>query len=249
MFKIFKKNKGLNRQILKSRRDDLIVHLNPKSPVAEAYRGIRTNLSFISPDRPLQTLLITSSGAAEGKSMTLVNLAISIAQGGKRVMIIDADLRKPMQHKFFDLTNFSGLSNILTGEDSLEDELRETGIEGVSLLSTGVIPPNPSELLSSKRMENLLEAASRKVDLVLIDAPPVMPVADAVILGSKVDGVVLVVASNRTHQQMLLKTRENLDRVNARIIGTIFNWYPLKNNRSNYNYYHYYSEGRKVGRS
>src|SRR5690554_172781 len=144
MIRVFKRKRD-SRQELKSRSDELIVLHNSKSPVTEAYRSIRTNLSFLSPDKPLKTLLLTSSAAAEGKSLTLVNLGISMAQNGKGVIIIDADLRKPMQHKFFRMTNFNGLSNILTGEVSYQEALRETGVEGIKIISTGVIPPNPAE--------------------------------------------------------------------------------------------------------
>lgn len=240
------KKKQISRQELKSRSNELIVLNNPKSPVTEAYRSIRTNLNFMSPDKPLKTLIVTSSAAAEGKSLTLVNLALSIAQNGKKVIIIDADLRKPMQHKFFEMTNFNGLSSILTGEIGFEEALRETSVEGVSLISTGVIPPNPAELLASRKMEEILKRAQEKADMVLIDTPPVIAVTDASILASKVDGVILVVASHQTHDQILVKSREILERAQANIVGVVLNKYPVHHENQYYHYY-YYGHHKKWG--
>ena len=170
----------------------MIVKHNPKSPASEAYRFIRTNISFLSPDNPLTKIAITSSGPSEGKSLTIANLAISMAQNGKKVIIIDADMRKPMQHKFYDLPNFEGLSNILTNEIDFEDGLRETGIDGLQLITTGTIPPNPAELLNSKRMEEIIKRADKEADMVFIDTPPVIAVTDAAVLSNKVDGVILL---------------------------------------------------------
>lgn len=243
--KLKKNNKS--RQDLKSRSEELITRKNPKSPVSEAFRAIRTNLNFVSPDNPLKTIVITSSGAADGKSVILANLAISMAQNGQKVIILDADLRKPMQHKFFEMTNFQGLSGILTGEITFDEGLRETGIEGVRLISTGVIPPNPAELLASKRMEEVLEEARNEADVVLLDTPPVIAVADASILASKVDGVILVVASHQTHDQALVKAKENLIRVHANIIGTILNKYPTRRGKGYYQYYYYYGRSEAGG--
>lgn len=240
------KKKQISRKELKSRSNELIVLNNPKSPVTEAYRSIRTNLNFMSPDKPLKTLVITSSAAAEGKSLTLVNLALSIAQNGKKVIIIDADLRKPMQQKFFEMTNFNGLSSILTGEIGFDEALRETNVEGVSLISTGVIPPNPAELLGSRKMEEILKRAHEEADMVLIDTPPVIAVTDASILASKVDGVILVVASHQTHDQILVKSREILERAQANIVGVVLNKYPVHHENQYYHYY-YYGHHKKWG--
>ncbi len=238
MFKnLFKKEK-VSRQSLKSRNNELIVKHNPKSPVSEAYRNIRTNLNFTSPDKPLKTIAVTSSAAAEGKSLTLVNLALSMAQNGKKVIIIDGDLRKPMQHKFFEMTNFNGLSGILTGEIEFGEGLRETNTENIKLISTGVIPPNPAELLNSHRMEEILAKAGEQADIVFVDTPPVVAVTDAAVLGNKVDGTIIVIASHQTDQRMLLKAQDNLERARANIIGVVLNKYPAYNDR-NYQYYYY----------
>ncbi len=235
------KNLFTSRQSLKTRKDELIVKNYPKSPVSEAYRNMRTNLSFISPDKPLKTIVVTSTAVAEGKSLTLVNLALSMAQNGSKVIIIDADLRKPMQHKFFEMTNFNGLSSVLTGEIEFAECLRETNTENISLISTGVIPPNPAELLNSQRMEEVLAEASEKADIVLVDTPPVVAVTDAAILANKVDGTMLVIASQETDQRMMLRAQITLERAHANIIGVVLNKYPAHNN-SNYNYYYYYGQ-------
>lgn len=223
------------------RSSELITNHSPKSPVSEAYRTLRTNLCFASPDYTLKSIMFTSSGAGEGKSLTITNLAITLAQDNKKVIIIDADLRKPMQHRFFGLTNYSGLSNILTDKITFAEGLRETFIEGLSLISTGTIPPNPAELLGSKKMDTVIEKAETEADMVLIDTAPTMPVTDPVLLANKVDGVIIVTASHETHQEMLFKTKESLDRVRANIIGVVLNKYPINKQGTYYSqYYHYY---------
>lgn len=228
-----------------SRGDELIVKTHPKSPVAEAYRSLRTSLNYINPDDPLQTLLVTSSGAGEGKSFMVSNLALAIAQNDKKVIVVDADMRKPMQHKFFNMTNFTGLSNILMGEVDLEEGLRETDISKVNLISTGVIPPNPAELLDSKSMQKVIDKLEEKADMVIVDAPPVIPVTDAALLSKHVDGVLLVVASHETDKDILKKTVEKLNFVKANIIGTVLNKYPIDKN-GYYNEYYYYGSSRSI---
>lgn len=224
---------------LKNREDELITTSHPKSPVAESFRSIRTNLNFISPDDPLESMLITSSGSGEGKSLITSNVAVSLAQNGKKIIIIDADMRKPMQHRFYAAANLKGLSDILTGEIEFRDGLIETGIEGLELITAGSIPPNPSELLDSHKMEEVLTAAKERTDMVIIDTPPVLAVTDAVLLSTKVDGTVIVVASQRTHNDMLVKAQMKLERVNANIVGTILNRFPVQK-QGNYYYRDYY---------
>ncbi|WP_083189942.1 CpsD/CapB family tyrosine-protein kinase [Orenia metallireducens] len=246
MFNIFKKNnKKDSRSLLKTRNNELIVKHNPKSPASEAYRSIRTNISFLSPDNPLTKIAVTSSGPSEGKSLTIANLAVSMAQNGKKVVIIDADMRKPMQHKFYDLPNFEGLSNILTSEIEFEDGLRETGIDGLKVVTTGTVPPNPAELLNSKRMEEVIKKAEKEADMVFIDTPPVIAVTDAAVLSNKVDGIILIVASHQTEEQMMVRAKENLDKANANIIGTIITKYPVSTKGGYYNYYYYYGNSFK----
>ncbi|MEC9488875.1 MAG: CpsD/CapB family tyrosine-protein kinase [Halanaerobium sp.] len=225
---------------VRSRDNELITRTHPKSSVSEAYRRIRTNISFLSPDKPLKAIALTSCGAKEGKSLTTVNLAISMAQNGKKVIIIDADLRKPMQHRFFEMTNFNGLSSILTGEIEFAEGLRETGIDNLWLISTGITPPNPAELLASRKMEETLAEAKEFADYILIDTPPAIAVTDAALLGNKVDGVIIVVASHETHEEMLQKSQEVLEKARANIIGTILNKYPVHTESSYYYQYYYY---------
>ncbi|MFW6279030.1 MAG: CpsD/CapB family tyrosine-protein kinase, partial [Bacillota bacterium] len=168
------------------RSAELITNKYPRSPASEAFRSLRTNLSFLSPDDPLRSILVTSSEIGDGKSMVIANLAVSLAQNNLKTILIDADIRKPMMHRFFEMTNHTGLSNILTNDAEYEQVIRETKIENVSLLSTGTIPPNPAELLSSQKMDQVIEISEEKADLVLIDTPPVGIVTDAVILSHKV---------------------------------------------------------------
>jgi capsular exopolysaccharide synthesis family protein len=231
---------------LKGRSSELITREHPKSPVAEAYRSIRTSLDYLSPDKTLKSIMVTSSGAGEGKSFMISNLAITIAQNGNNVIIIDADLRKPMQHRFFDMTNFEGLSNILTGEIDFTEAKRETGIENIELVSTGVIPPNPAELLDSQKMQGVIDKAEQEADIVLVDVPPIIPVTDAVLLSKSVDGVLLVIASHETEREMLVKAKEQLDLAEANILGTVLNKYPADKKGKHYNQYYYYSSNQNV---
>ncbi len=241
---MFKRKKQSNqRRLLKSRYDELIVEHNPKSPAAEAYRALRTNISFLSPDKPLKSISITSSGAGEGKSLTIANLAVAVAQQNKRVIVIDADMRKPMQHKFYDLPNIDGLSNILSGEIDFETGLSTTKIDNLKVITSGSVPPNPVELLASTKMSEIIVAAQKEADMVLVDAPPIIAVTDAAVLADKVDGVLLVVASHQTQREMLAKAKENLERANANVIGTVMTKCPVEGRGSYYGYNNYYYGG------
>src|SRR5690625_3129262 len=189
----------------------LITQLNPRSPISEQYRTLRTNLEFSSVDKDLKTILVTSSSPGEGKSMTTANLAVVYAQQGKKVLLIDADLRKPTVHYTFRLDNLRGLSNILVNEARLEETAHSTGIDHLDVISSGPIPPNPSELLGSKRMESFIEEASNLYDLVIFDTPPILAVTDAQILANIVDGSVLVVRSGQTENELAVKAKEALE--------------------------------------
>ena len=172
---------------------DLITISNPKSPVAEAYRTLRTNIQFSNIDGNLQTICVTSSGPGEGKSTTISNLAETFAQAGNRVAIIDCDLRKPRLHRIFKLTNTKGVTTLLSGQSEIEDVIQVAGSD-LTVITSGPIPPNPSELLGSKRMKDLLEVLKKRYDIVLIDAPPVGLVTDAAILSAIVDGIMIPVS-------------------------------------------------------
>jgi non-specific protein-tyrosine kinase len=203
-------------------RTALITLTHPRSPVTEAYRSLRTNLEFSSLDRPLRTMIVTSAAPEEGKSTTLANLAVTMAQAGKRVILVDADLRRPVQHTLFGLRDAPGLTNLVIDADATrEPPLQPTGIANLQLLASGPLPPNPSELLGSRRMTEIIAGLVERADVVLFDAPPVIAVTDAAVLASRVDGVLLVIYAGKTRREHVEKARALLDKVNARIVGTV----------------------------
>jgi len=214
----------------------LITHLNPKSPIAEQYRTIRTNIDFSLADRNLRSLVVTSSGPGEGKSMTTANLAVVMAQQGRKVLLVDADLRKPTVHYTFRLINTEGLSNLLTKRATLADVVTKTDVDNLYVITSGPIPPNPAELLSSRAMHDFMTEALGIFDTIIFDTPPVLAVTDAQILSSQVDGTVLVVASGTTEKDAALEAKDLLQKSQARILGVVLNRQPIKNSR----YYYYY---------
>lgn len=214
----------------------LIAKLNPKSPISEQYRTIRTNLQFASVDETLGSMLVTSSGPGEGKSMTTANLAVVYAQQGKKVLLIDADLRKPTVHYTFRLDNLRGLSNILVGENTLEEAVNRTDVDNLDVISCGPIPPNPSELLASRKMEQFLIDARQSYDMVIFDTPPVLAVTDAQILANIVDGALLVVRSKHTEDEAVEKAKEALEPARAKLLGAVLN--DREKKASNYHYYY-----------
>ncbi|MFD1064416.1 CpsD/CapB family tyrosine-protein kinase [Oceanobacillus locisalsi] len=219
-----------------SKMRHLIANTNPRSPIAEQYRTVRTNLQFASVDNEVSSMLITSAGPAEGKSMTTANLAVVYAQQGKKVLLVDADLRKPTMHYTFRLDNLRGLSNILIGETNIEDTVEKSDIQNLDVISCGPIPPNPSELLGSRRMQAFVESAKQQYDLVIFDMPPVLAVADAKILSNHVDGVLLVVRSKKTENEAAKEALESLESVHANVLGVVLNGRDKKE----VNYYYYY---------
>lgn len=220
----------------------LISHINPRSPVAEAYRILRTNLNFTNLDRPFKTLLVTSPSPAEGKSTTLANLGIVMAQAGVETLIIDADLRKPQQHKVFKLPKPVGFTNLVVDRSISPDKvIQETEVPGLKVIASGPIPPNPSELLASRRTSEVIEELQNQFQLVIIDSPPVVAVTDASILASKVDGVIMVMRAHITRIDMATEAKNLLDNANARIIGVVINGIPM--NGDDYYYYYYYGSG------
>ncbi|AET70581.1 capsular exopolysaccharide biosynthesis protein [Desulfosporosinus orientis DSM 765] len=216
----------------------LITHEQTKSPISEAYRTLRTNVQFTSIDTKTKRIMVTSSGPREGKSTTVANLAVSMAQSGKSVLVIDADLRNPTQHKLFELENFEGLSNFLVQDDQDKDFIRETAVPRVKVLTGGPIPPNPAELVGSQRMKRLIEEVSELYDVVLIDTPPIIAVTDAAVLAQEVDGVILVLASGEVNKEYAQRAKDQLDKVGAKILGAVINKADLKT--SEYYYYYYY---------
>lgn len=217
-------------------KEDLFtIHKNPKSIYGEAYRTLRTNIQFSGIDRNLKSIVITSSIAEEGKTTVAINLAFSISQIDKRVILIDSDLRKPKIHKELNLLNLSGLTTILA--ENLDYKLFVQSINGENLdvLTSGPIPPNPSELLGSKRMLLLLESIKEDYDMIIFDSPPAGIVADAAVLSTIVDGIILVCAAGKTEIGAIKATKASLDKVNANIIGVVMNKVPIK--KSEHYYY------------
>ncbi len=217
----------------------LITKMNPRSPIAEQYKTIRTNLQFSSIDGELKTMLVTSSGPSEGKSSTTANLAIVFAQQGKRVLLIDADMRKPTVHYTFRLANNIGLSNYLAGNQRITDLVNETHVDSLDVMTSGPIPPNPSELLGSKKMEQFIKEAKHHYDMIIFDTPPVLAVTDSQVLSAFVDGVLLVVRSKQTEKEAAAKAKEKLDQANAKVLGAVLNDQDIK---SSSNYYYYYGQ-------
>ncbi len=199
----------------------LITLSDPRSPAAEAYRTLRTNLQFSSLGNPPRTLLVTSAGADEGKSAVLCNLAVTIAQAGTRVIVVDGDLRRPSVHEIFDLANDKGLSAELLAQGSDELPLQQTAVPNLRVLTAGPLPPNPADLVGSPRMQQVVDGLVASADLVLLDAPPVGIVADAALLASKVDGVILVVSAGKTRREAANRAKAALEKANARILGVV----------------------------
>lgn len=211
-----------------SQKPDLITLTDPRSPAAEAYRALRTNLTFAGLDRPIETLLVTSATPNEGKSTTLANLAVTLAQGERRTVLVDADLRRPCLHAIFGVPNSRGLTTMFVEPDLLANPpLVETGVDNLLLLPSGPLPPNPADLLGSRRMEEAIAALRARADIVLFDAPPIIAVTDSAVLGSKVDGVLLVVRAGRTRRDHVQRARELLERVHIRVVGAVLTDAPL----------------------
>jgi non-specific protein-tyrosine kinase len=218
----------------------LIAKAEPRSQVAEAFRGLRTNLQYTSVDRPLHTLLITSPSPDDGKSTIAANLGIVLAQSGKRVALVDADLRRPVQHKLLRLANRRGLSQLfITPEIHLNGNLQKTDVEFLSAVTAGQTPPNPADLLGSETMIRILDQLLGSTDMVVIDSPPVMAVTDALVLAPRVDGVLLVVKPSTTDLPTLQRSIEQLRQVGANILGVVLN--DVEITRSGYHNYYYRS--------
>ncbi|MBO0472984.1 hypothetical protein IGL98_000819 [Enterococcus sp. DIV0840] len=208
----------------KTKAVSLITLADKSSPISEQYRTIRTNIQYAMVDRDLKTLVITSSGPSEGKSTTSANLAILFANSGKRVLLVDADMRKPTVAKTFSLDNVRGLSTLLGSRETvLHQVVQSSGVDNLFLMTSGPKPPNPSELLDSRRMKELMVELKQQYDLVIFDLPPVVAVTDAQIVSSKSDGTILVVRENVSKRDSLLKAKSLLELVDANILGVVYN--------------------------
>lgn len=216
----------------------------PKSISAEAYRSLRTSIKFSSVDKPIKTIVVTSSIPGEGKSTISGNLAITLSQSGARVLLIDCDLRKPSIHKKFRVLNDLGLTDILVDKCSLKDVIKKID-EYLFMITAGTIPPNPSEIVGSNSMEDLIKELSLSFDYIVMDTPPVIPVTDPLLLAAKSDATIIVVRARKTKEKIIRQAYDELIKVNSNIIGSILNDSETKTNNS---YYEYYAEEDKWSR-
>lgn len=214
-----------------------IVEKQPKSIAAESYRTLRTNIQYSSFDKEYKVIMVTSSEPGEGKSTTAGNLALCLAQGDKKVILVDCDLRKPSLHKKFKVSNIIGLSDVIIGKEELVTAIHRYN-KNLVILTSGKIPPNPSEMLSSKTMTVLLEELKNNFDYIILDTPPVQAVTDSQILSTKADGTIIVVKAERTKKDSVENSINLLKKVNANIIGTVLNGVDNSRNK----YYYYYGE-------
>ena len=223
---------------------ELIVNTKPKSPISESYRAIRTNIQFAYLDKNLRTIMVTSPTAGEGKTTTLSNVALAMADSEHKVLIVDCDMRKPRIHKVFELSNTYGMAEILLSGEGYSKALNKTESPNLFVITAGKIPSNPSELLYSNAMKNLIDSMKQEFDYIFIDAPAVVPVTDAAIMSTYVDGTILVCSSGNIEIELAQRAKESLEKVNANIIGVVLNKISLKNNKYS-NYYYYYGEEEK----
>lgn len=217
----------------------LITKRNPKSPISEAYRSIRTNIEFSNIDKEIKTIVVTSSQQNEGKSTVIANLAVSFAgMENKKILILEGDLRNPTVHRMFNISNTHGITDILTGQKSFDECVHKTEIEGLEVLTCGKMPPNPAEMLASNKMKALIESLKDYYDYIFIDCPPIGIITDAGIISTYADGTILVVASKEVDIEMAQISKDRLEKVNANILGVILNKFEEANGA--YGYYNYY---------
>lgn len=235
---LFKRKSNLT-QLPKERK--LITHLFPKSTISEQFRMIRSNIMFSGVDHEIKKLVITSAAPSAGKSTIAANIAVAYAQAGKKVLLIDGDLRKPTVHYTFEIKNVFGLSNLITDQIGIEKAVQNTQVENLSILASGPIPPNPSELLGSKRFKELIESFEQYFDMIIIDTPPVLAVTDAVIMSTVADGTILVTNVETNNKQHLIKAKEVLQKSDANILGIVLNNVE-KSSKDDYYYYEYYGK-------
>ncbi len=220
-------------------KKDRFVEIEPRSDVSESYRSIRTSIVCSVPeDKPLKSIVVSSPNPQEGKTLTLCNIGITMANAGDRVLLVDGDLRKPRIHKAFDLQNDTGLSDFLSRDIDFNDIVKPTALKNVSVVTCGSHPPNPAELLGAKKMKLFLEKAGEQFDRVLLDTPPVTPFTDAAILSRVCDGFILVIRSGMTRRDIIPRTKQILGDVNAKVIGVVAN--NVVSHKLGYYYYHYY---------
>ncbi|MDO4289281.1 MAG: CpsD/CapB family tyrosine-protein kinase [Eubacterium sp.] len=226
----------------------IITYQSPKDPISESFRNMRTNITFSNIDQEMRVLTITSVGKGEGKSTIIANYAVALAQAKKKVVLLDCDLRRPRVHRLFDQPNRRGLTNVLLREAAITEAIQSTEVENLYLVSSGPIPPNPSEILASKRLEEVIEKLKEAFDYILIDAPPVGVVTDAAVLSKVTDGFIVVAAINVTNKEGIKLAIDTLKNVNANIVGVVANNAPLTKRSGYYYYYSAYEEDQPKGK-
>lgn len=229
-----KRNENYHNRMTKN----LITIYEPKSPISEQYRTLRTNLEFTSLGSKLQTLLITSTSMGEGKSTTASNLAVVYSQLGKRVLLVDCDMRRPTIHQIFHIDSRVGLSNVLAKRSTAEAAIQQTQLDNLYVMVAGVVPPNPSELLAAPAFREMLDHVKDDFDIILLDAPPIMQVADSRIIAQEVDGAILVLSCESADRDEVVKARDQLLMTGAKILGIVLN--RRENHRHKDSYYYAY---------
>jgi capsular exopolysaccharide synthesis family protein len=219
---------------------EIIVYQNPKSPISESYRSLRTSVQFANVDRNTKTILVTSATPGEGKTTTLCNLAVAMVQNGHKVMVVDCDMRKPRVHKLFELSNRKGLADMLLRGEAPDGYVQHIPELDLDVITAGHVPANPSELLHAKAMKELVASLRETYDYVFFDAPPVVPVTDATIMSTYIDGVILVVASGSVETEIAKRAQEALSTVGANVLGVVLNKIPMDDPRAYSSYYYYY---------
>ena len=224
----------------------LIVHDDPKAVGSEAFRTLRTNLRFVSPDQELKTILITSVGPGDGKSTIASNLSVALAQSGKKVALVGCDLRKPVLHKVFGLDNLRGLTTVLTGNATLRDvTIANSEVPNLDLILSGPIPPNPAELLQSRTMSSVLVELKENYEVVIFDGAPVIAVTDAAVMANQVDGTVLVIRAHEVPRDVALQAKTLLEQANAKLLGVVLNGVRPQDQKK-YHYYYYYDDAERA---
>jgi capsular exopolysaccharide synthesis family protein len=254
------KNRSKHREPSRTRTRDLVTHYKPGSMGAEAFRALRTNLQFLRLETKGKVFLITSAFVQEGKTVNAINLALIMAQAGNKVLLVDADLRKPLVHKYYGLPIGPGLtdyvlgnyrwnevtntiSDIMLGEFGIDDILKTPGMDTLHIVTAGTKPPNPSEILSSNRFRQFLKEVSKDYNFIFVDAPPVMPVADASDIARLADGVILVYMTGKIGRGVLKRVKTNLENVDAKLTGVILNKVRSDAGGEYYQYHSYYYYG------
>ena len=226
---------------------ELVTLHNPGSLITESYRVLRTNILYSSPDNPLRTLVVTSPLPGEGKTTTSGNLAVVMAQGGSQVLLVDLDLRRPNVHRLFGISNRVGLTNLLVEDRSLESVVQKDSVGNLDILTTGPIPPNPAELVGSKKFATFIEEMKTVYDYIILDSSPCVAYTDSVLAGRISDGVLLVISATVGRMDAAIQAKKNFEKVGAKIIGVVLN--GVNKSHLGYSSYYYYYEDDKQGKA